>query len=343
MNDIIKAEQCKAANNIPLMIYYYHNNINTDSMYALGCHYETINNFPLMKYYYLKAIKYKHVNAMMKLAKYYEKQEINNKLMIYYLEKAVKCNHEPAMAVLGSYHELYSFDYDLMRYYYNMIKNKNDYIIDAITKYADHAFLIKNKKAFSKNEECPICMTEVVILPYDCFAHYICIKCYAKLAKCPYCKFAKHQHHNNDINSSILMYDYNYAVNWDYDRDENERIISFIDPISQTLLHTNEYVTIARAIFSHNIFNIYNIYNELIEYARTLLCAHVDIFYTDYQITLIINDMYDIFMEYEPLCVISTEENNMIISNTLFIHPLFDINNIIPEIITIFNVLTLHH
>jgi len=67
---------------------------------------------------------------------------------------------------------------------------KNDdltFKIQAITT------VLKNKLKYAKYGECPICMEEKDLIPFDCFGHFFCVECEKKTIKCSLCRISRNQ------------------------------------------------------------------------------------------------------------------------------------------------------
>jgi hypothetical protein len=53
--------------------------------------------------------------------------------------------------------------------------------------------ILKNKMKYVKHEECPICLEEKELIPYDCFAHFFCVNCEKRINKCSLCRISRNQ------------------------------------------------------------------------------------------------------------------------------------------------------
>ncbi len=56
---------------------------------------------------------------------------------------------------------------------------------------------MKNKYNFSKQDDCTICFDNTKLIPFDCFGHYYCEKCYCNMDKCPTCFIPRNPIMNN--------------------------------------------------------------------------------------------------------------------------------------------------
>lgn len=90
-----------------------------------------------------------------------------------------------------------------------------------------------NNNVFHKNDKCPICLTdEVLLIPFDC-THYVCAKqCYPKIMstskQCGECriiyKYLSYEEYTLDYSSDDDIYDEDdfYDDDDDYDYDDND-------------------------------------------------------------------------------------------------------------------------
>lgn len=51
---------------------------------------------------------------------------------------------------------------------------------------------MKNKQKYSLEDDCIVCLEKKKVIPYDCFGHNFCERCYYELDKCPICRIEKH-------------------------------------------------------------------------------------------------------------------------------------------------------
>jgi hypothetical protein len=51
---------------------------------------------------------------------------------------------------------------------------------------------LNNKQKLKRDGECSICYNEKELHLFDCIGHFICIDCYPKIDKCPFCAIVKH-------------------------------------------------------------------------------------------------------------------------------------------------------
>ena len=58
--------------------------------------------------------------------------------------------------------------------------------------------VLKNKMKYKQLNECPVCFTEKELIPFDCFGHFHCLDCDAKLDKCSICRISRNQLLNFD-------------------------------------------------------------------------------------------------------------------------------------------------
>jgi tetratricopeptide (TPR) repeat protein len=65
--------------------------------------------------------------------------------------------------------------------------------VDVIFKVQAVSAVLKNKMKFSKQGECPICLEEKELIPFDCFGHFFCVECDKKTNKCALCRISRNQ------------------------------------------------------------------------------------------------------------------------------------------------------
>ena len=65
---------------------------------------------------------------------------------------------------------------------------KND---DLRLKIQAEEIVLKNKIKYMKHDECPVCLIETDVIPFDCFGHFYCLNCEKKLNKCSLCRIPR--------------------------------------------------------------------------------------------------------------------------------------------------------
>jgi hypothetical protein len=209
-----------------------------ESMTSLGYYYYNTDNYDKMKKYYLMAIEKGNTEAMIYMGHYYLVDKEKEEKGFKYYNMAIENKNFKAYFELANYYntkEMYDKCKENYLLYFDnsddedyiilgissliniVILNEQDinFIIPYVEKYElsmvkINNYLLKlrlrnqfmiNKKKFSKNDICNICFDENELLIYDCFAHYICEKCYTKYDNCPYCFIEKHQIMLNNKNN----------------------------------------------------------------------------------------------------------------------------------------------
>ena len=167
---------------------------------------------------YLMAISNGETSAMMNLAYYYQEQNNFDEMIKYFemvISKGVDTDdYNDAIKELAEHYKE-NEDYDNTIKYLKMITDedqteeikevikrvKYDELEPLCEKYnlnisefiQDKIQFMKNKIKFKKEDDCLICLEHKDLIPYDCFGHYFCDKCYYKMDKCPICNIEKHQ------------------------------------------------------------------------------------------------------------------------------------------------------
>jgi hypothetical protein len=60
-------------------------------------------------------------------------------------------------------------------------------------KIQSEEIILKNKLKYSKFDECPICLTEKDLIPFDCFGHFYCLECDKRINKCSLCRISRNR------------------------------------------------------------------------------------------------------------------------------------------------------
>jgi hypothetical protein len=214
-----------------------------ESMTSLGYYYYNIDNYDKMKKYYLMAIEKGSTDAMIHLGHYYLVDKEKEEKGIRFYDMAIKNKNYKAYFELANYYNTKK-DFDKCKEYYllyfensddedyiilgissliNIIitnEKEIDFLIPYVKKYElsmlkINEYLLKiqlrkqfmiNKKKYTKNDTCAICFEDNELLIYDCFAHYICEKCYNQYDKCPFCFIEKHQLMTNKNKYELSVY-----------------------------------------------------------------------------------------------------------------------------------------
>jgi hypothetical protein len=184
-----------------------------------------LDSIEKMKFCYNLAIKWGYPNSMFNLSIYYKKREMNELKMIELLKLAAENDYERATTYLAEYYREKE-EYEKGEYY--LIKSSeilnvsqkeiNNRAIIAFNKFLHYHFNIQaalngrkyldernrvklNKKLYIYNQfkniniqfetvDCHICYENEMKAVYNCNCKRvtICINCYKKFKKCPYCK-----------------------------------------------------------------------------------------------------------------------------------------------------------
>jgi len=201
-----------------------------ESMASLGYYYYNTDNYDKMKKYYMMAIDKGNTEAMIYMGHYYLIDKLKEEKGLRFYRMAIENKNYKAYFELANYYNTKDM-YDKCKEYYLLyfensddedyislgisslinivIMNEKDidFLIPYVKKYElsmskINNYILKldlrkqfmmNKKKFTKTDTCNICFEENELMIYDCFAHYICEKCYLQYDKCPYCFIEKHQ------------------------------------------------------------------------------------------------------------------------------------------------------
>jgi len=166
---------------------------NIHSMNNLGMYYYNIDkNYELAKKYYLLACDNNLAEAYNNMGLFYCQIDNNIEIAKLYFLESILCNIENSENIKNTKNNMKQIYTPLERYIYflqnSIYIDKND---EEEFNKDDQIIIFKNRvNAFSKFEECCICMEEYTVIPLEC-THYICIDCYPKIinsAKCPICR-----------------------------------------------------------------------------------------------------------------------------------------------------------
>lgn len=213
-------------------------NGNQLALINLGILYEQNKQYDLAEKFYLKSIDYGRESAIHRLASLYERQHKIDLAESYYLLaldkksshalidliKFYDRNNRKDLAIKYSIEALFSNEKDCNFGYkkinkvcnYNELKlyslldnitNKNQFIngkINELDKIRDVKYFKNKINLLSKEDQCPICLDEhVLVIPKEC-AHFYCRECYVEIKKCSICDNDIYEsEHNEDSEDEI--------------------------------------------------------------------------------------------------------------------------------------------
>jgi len=201
--------------NIDESIKYYKECMENDNVYAtksiimLANIYKNKGDQLLMEQYSKVAANRGYIESIRCLAKYYF-QNTNYEDMKIYVDMGIDQNDVQCYDIIIKYY--FVADIEKMLQYYKMAFVKkinvdkfrlNQYFVQNNDldnmKFFEDYLNTDNKKVLSKilllsssnreklDEQCNICVISDVVFKTNC-CHYLCVFCYSKLFKCPYCR-----------------------------------------------------------------------------------------------------------------------------------------------------------
>lgn len=155
------------------------------SMFSLGHYYDNIeDNIEMAKKYYLMACEKNIKEAYESLGDIYNYVDKNTPLAIQYYIKSISLGNEDAIKEL----ENITSHLEMINLFE---KNNIQYNCDDPKK-NNSLQIYKNKiKYLSRTSECPVCLNDnLLCIPVNCSAHFVCTECYIKIydKPCPVCR-----------------------------------------------------------------------------------------------------------------------------------------------------------
>ena len=168
------------------------------SMYYLGSYYLENDDLDQAIKYFEMAVEKKNYNGYLELAMDYEEKEDYNKSKEFYI-KYLENEESTGTASLTVFSLInlvikHNEDIDFVLPFCAKFEVDTTQVDEYKIKRSKRVQFMNNKKKFNKIDFCNVCYEdnkELVI--FDCFAHYICERCYNSVEKCPYCNIEKHQ------------------------------------------------------------------------------------------------------------------------------------------------------
>ncbi len=153
-----------------------------------------------------------NLNEDLELARYFNNQNDNNNSKNYYISYLNKeYDKNKGAEILKEIFKIIvksNLDPDFLINYYKKFQVDETELLEYKTERNKRIQFMNNKRKFTIEDTCSICLDNTKLIIYDCIGHYFCENCYNNLPKCPLCKIEKHQIMNIDIsdNDSCITY-----------------------------------------------------------------------------------------------------------------------------------------
>ena len=110
--------------------------------------------------------------------------KLRNVALLKLMEVIFKYENEKDINFLKLYFIKFGIDVEKIDKYNDRIKMREQYMT--------------NKRKFKlveeeKETDCGICYERKELIVFDCLGHYMCVDCYLRVNKCPFCSIEKHQ------------------------------------------------------------------------------------------------------------------------------------------------------
>lgn len=162
-----------------------------DAIYRLGLYYENNTEFDKMYECYFNALRNGNTKAIKNLNSHFEFNDNKKKMCEYYLI-AVNIDKEKYLKIINDYITANFNLEDALIFYDYLSKNNLNKLNKKIINYYEVDNLGVNSKCILNSildgeDECCICLEINIKLNLKC-KHKICIDCYKKINKCPFCR-----------------------------------------------------------------------------------------------------------------------------------------------------------
>jgi hypothetical protein len=111
--------------------------------------------------------------------------KLRNVALLKLLEVIFRYENEKDINFLKQYCIKFGIDPEKIDKYNDRIKMREQYMTNKKK--------LKLVEEEGKETDCGICYERKELIVFDCLGHYMCIDCYLKVNKCPFCSIEKHQ------------------------------------------------------------------------------------------------------------------------------------------------------